>query len=115
MEKKFSIELLEEAVEFIENLDDKPKSKIIYNLNLASRSKNSNLFKKLNEDIWEFRTLYNKQHYRLFAFWDKSDKEETLVICSHGIIKKMSKVPQKSINKAESIRNKYFEAKNKIK
>ena len=115
MEKKFSIELLEEAVEFIENLDDKPKSKILYNLNLASRSKDSNLFKKLNEDIWEFRTLYNKQHYRLFAFWDKSDKEDTLVICSHGIIKKTNKIPQKSINKAESIRNQYFEEKNKKK
>ena len=37
------------------------------------------LFKKLNDEIWEFRTLYNKTHYRLFAFWDKTDKDMTLL------------------------------------
>lgn len=36
-------------------------------------------------EIWEFRTLYNKSYYRLFAFWD-TDKD-SLVIATHGIIK----------------------------
>lgn len=36
------------------------------------------LFKKLNDNIWEFRTLYNSKAYRLFPFWDKSKKNDTL-------------------------------------
>ena len=93
MKRKFSINLLEEAIEFIENLDEKSKVKVLYNLNLATLKNDKNLFKKLNDQIWEFRTLYNKEALRLFAFWDKTDKEETLVICTHGIVKKTQKIP----------------------
>lgn len=72
--------------------------------------KNKELFKKLeNSNIWEFRTLYCKTAYRLFAFWDK--EEETLVIATHGIIKKAQKTPSKEIAKAEAIRKYYFENK----
>jgi len=46
------------------------------------------LFKKLKGEIWEFRTLYNKTHYRIFAFWDQDGKEKTLVLTIHGTIKK---------------------------
>ena len=46
----------------------------------------NSLFKKLeNTDIWEFRTLYNGNAYRLFAFWDT--EEDTLVIATHGMIR----------------------------
>ena len=33
-------------------------------------------FRKMTgtDDIWEFRTLYNNQYIRLFAFWDKKDQ-----------------------------------------
>ncbi len=47
--------------------------------------------------------------YRLFAFWDKSDKTETLVISTHGIVKKVDKVPKAEIEKAEKIKSGYFE------
>ena len=68
------------------------------------------LFKKLeNSEIWEFRTLYNKLAYRLFAFWDK--EEETLIIATHGIIKKTQKTPLKEIIKAERLRQEYFNNK----
>ena len=52
---------------------------------------------------------YNKTAYRLFAFWDKD--EETLVIATHGIIKKTQKTPSKEIAKAEAIRKEYFKNK----
>ena len=71
------------------------------------------LFKKLDNEIWEFRTKYNKSHYRIFAFWDKSDNKETLVIATHGILKKTDKTPIKEIAKAKSMMKQYFE--NKIK
>lgn len=48
------------------------------------------LFKKLeNSNIWEFRTLYNGNCYRLFSFWDT--ETDTLVIATHGIVKKTQK------------------------
>ncbi len=71
--------------------------------------------KKLQGEIWEFRTLFNKTHFRIFAFWDKDDKQEILVLTTHGIIKKTDKTPEKEIVKAERIRLKYFELKNERK
>lgn len=33
-----------------------------------------------------------KTHFRLFAFWDKSNKEDTVVISTHGLVKKQTKL-----------------------
>ena len=54
----------------------------------------------------------NLQH-RLFAFWDKSHKIETLVISTHGVIKKTDKVSQTDIDKAKAIMRVYFDNKTK--
>ena len=51
--------------------------------------------------------------YRLFAFWDKDTN--TLVVATHGIVKKTQKTPSSEIAKAEGIRKQYFEIKNKEK
>lgn len=73
---------------------------------------NSELFKKLeNSEIWEFRTLYTGVAYRLFAFWDTAT--QTLVVATHGIIKKTHKTPKKEIARAEAIVKRYYELKNK--
>lgn len=66
---------------------------------------------RLITEIWEFRTLFNKIAYRLFAFWDT--ETETLVIATHGIIKRTQKTPSKEIARAEEIRKLYFEHKKK--
>ena len=71
------------------------------------------LFKKLTDEIWEFRTKYNKNCYRLLVFWDKTDNKETLVVCAHGFIKKTKKIPKSDIEKAKLIMKKYFENGNK--
>jgi phage-related protein len=71
-------------------------------------------FKKLKGEIWEFRTLINKIHYRLFAYWDKSVNNETFVISAHGIIKKTDKTPPGDIAKAENLRKLYFEQKSQL-
>ena len=94
-------------------VDEKSRNKIILNIDKAKIKNDSSLFKKLNGEIWEFRTLFNKTQYRIFAFWDKEDNNETLVLATHGIIKKTGKTPVKEIEKAEQIRLKYFELKNK--
>lgn len=105
---KFHVEFLEEAAEFLELLDEKIRVKIIYNITKARYSNDKELFKKLNDEAWEFRTLYKNIHYRLFAFWDKRMSSETLIICTHGIIKKSQKTPQADLIKAESLRKLYF-------
>ncbi|WP_194852162.1 type II toxin-antitoxin system RelE/ParE family toxin [Nonlabens antarcticus] len=109
MKPKFEVVFLEQAIDFMSKLDAKAKKKIYYNLDKAKLQNDPKLFKKLTDDIWEFRTLYQGFQYRLFAFWDKTDKSETLVLSTHGIIKKVSKVTKAEIEKAMKIRAEYFE------
>jgi phage-related protein len=113
MKANFEVELLPEAVIFLESLDEKVRDKIYYNIRKSQILNDKELFKKLNEFIWEFRTLYESKSYRLFSFWDKSADKETLVIATHGIIKKTQKTPLKEIQKAEEIRKIYLENKSK--
>ncbi|TDG35240.1 type II toxin-antitoxin system RelE/ParE family toxin [Pedobacter changchengzhani] len=111
MDKRFEIIFLEEAFEFLKGLERKHYEKILYNIRKAQIETDPELFKKLNNDVWEFRTLYQGLQYRLLAFWDKTSSTETLVISTHGFIKKRSKVPDNEIQKATQIRTKYFEEK----
>lgn len=112
--KRFEVLFLTEAREFLLSLDEKSRDKIIFNIDKAKIKTDNQLFKKLKGEIWEFRTLFNKTHFRIFAFWDKENKQETLVLSTHGIIKKTGKTPEKEIDKAEQIRVKYFELKKEL-
>jgi len=96
-------------------LTTKHGEKIYYNIRKAQIVNNEELFKKLNEFIWAFRTLYNGKAYWLFSCWEKSNNNETLVIATHGILKKTQKTPPKEIRKAEEIRKGYLASKNKKK
>lgn len=108
--RKFSVIYSEEADTFLTELSDKVRAKILYNIEKASYSNDPQLFKKLeNTDIWEFRTLFDSIQYRLLAFWDKRDNKNTLVIATHGFVKKSQKTPPKEIAHAEQIRTIYFE------
>ena len=110
-EYKLRVVLMDEALTFVRSLPLKVQQKITYNFKKTELGvMDKELFKKLeNSEIWEFRTLFNGSCYRLFSFWDT--ETETLVIATHGIIKKSQKTPPKEITKAEEIRKKYFELK----
>jgi mRNA-degrading endonuclease RelE of RelBE toxin-antitoxin system len=69
MNPKYRIEFLNEAVEFLNGLDEKAREKIYYNLKKSQITNDNTLFKKLNDEIWEFRTLYKQTQYRLFVFF----------------------------------------------
>ncbi|MCB0604862.1 MAG: type II toxin-antitoxin system RelE/ParE family toxin [Ignavibacteriae bacterium] len=114
MGQKFEIVFLDDAFEFLKELDKKDYKKILYNITKSQRENDPNLFKKLVDEIWEFRTKFQGKQYRLLAFWDKTESKNTLVISTHGFIKKQSKVPNKEIKKAEGIRQQYFKNKNKV-
>jgi phage-related protein len=103
--------LMKEAREFLLSLPIKVKEKIAFNYSkILNGYIDNEIFKKLDDsNIWEFRTLYNGNCYRLFAFWDT--ETGTLILATHGIVKKTQKTPAKEIAKAEEIRKRYFEAK----
>lgn len=105
---KFSVIYLKQAQKYIYLLDEKTRAKIFGNIDLARFTLDPELLKKLTGEIWEFRTLHNGIKYRLLAFWDKRDNVNTLVVATHGFIKKESKIPKTEINKALEIRKKYF-------
>ncbi len=111
----FETIFLEEADEFMQSLDRKSQQKVMYNVRIAEQTNDPELFKKLNENIWEFRTKFLAKQIRILAFWDKSEKTETLVLATNGFIKKTSKTPMSEIERAERIRNKYFNENKKSK
>lgn len=108
---KIQVVLLDEALIFVRSLPLKVQQKITYNYKKIEHGiVDKELFKKLeNSEIWEFRTLFNGNCYRLFSFWDT--ETGTLIVATHGIVKKTQKTPQKEIAKAEEIRQQYFELK----
>ncbi|QRR01316.1 type II toxin-antitoxin system RelE/ParE family toxin [Dyadobacter sandarakinus] len=113
MNKLFEILILEEALEFLTGLDKKHSEKILFNIRKSQVKTDPELFKKLTDEIWEFRTLYQGLQYRLLAFWDKTLPTDTLVVSTHGFIKKRSKVAHKEIQKALTMRTEYFSNKQK--
>ena len=100
---------LEEALSFIESISKSAGDKlleIVHRVECGER--NPVIFSKLEgTEIWEFRTLYNKVKYRLFAFWDT---QTDMFMCMIGSILALlifRKLHDKSMNKVLS----WFEAK----
>jgi phage-related protein len=108
VEKKFEVEFLPDAVALMDTLDGKSQEKIYYNIRKAQVINDSDLFKKLTTNIWEFRTIYNQTYYRLFAFWGKRGGQRTIVVATHGLVKKTAKTPTSDLEKAERLRKQYF-------
>ena len=109
LERRFRTILSEEVLEFLKKQDVKARQKILFNIRKAEVVTDPELFKKLTEDIWEFRTLWKKSRYRLLAFWDRDEETVVVVVC--GFIKKQHKVPLKELEKAVSMRSEYLRNK----
>lgn len=101
--------MLEGAREFLQNIDRKARYKFLFNIDKSKKFNDPKVFKKLDNDIWEFRLEFIKQQHRLLAFWDKRNNKNTLVVCTHGFIKKTDKVPKSEIEKARHLMRLYFE------
>jgi hypothetical protein len=107
----FNVYYLEGADQFLATLDQKTYKKVSNTINSARQTLDPEIFKKLRDGIWEFRVHFAKRQIRLLAFWDKTNRENTLVVATHGFIKKVDKVPNKEIRRALQFRQKYFESK----
>jgi phage-related protein len=111
----FDIEFLEEALVFLNDLNENERRKVIYNIDKLRFKLDPVLFKKLTSEIWELRTLYNSKCFRIFAFWYNADQHKKLIIATHGIIKKSNKTPRQEIERSERIRNAFIKAKSSNK
>jgi len=106
MSKNFEVLLSEDAKAFIKSLDIKLQKKIAYNIQKSREVNDTKVLKKLTDEIWEFRTRYDKQQIRLLAFWEPNLK--SLIVCTHGFIKKTQKTPKSEIKKALEFRKNYL-------
>jgi len=62
-------------------------------------------FKKLvKTEIWECRIQQGSNIYRIFCFFDKG----SVIILTHGLVKKTQKTPSDEIKRAEDYRNDYM-------
>ncbi|WP_317196335.1 type II toxin-antitoxin system RelE/ParE family toxin [Salegentibacter tibetensis] len=108
MAGKIKVEFLEEVLQFLDSVDVKAQKKILLNIDKFTHTRDKELFKKLSADIWEFRRLYNKKQYRLFAFWDKRKTNITVVVATHGIIKKNAKNSEEGNSESYRANEKIF-------
>jgi len=70
----FNVEFLEQALIFLTALDTKTRAKILENIRIARFKKDPKLLKKIDKDIWEFRTKFNshKSDFWLFGIRTQS-------------------------------------------
>ncbi len=117
MEKLIEVIFLKQAEEFTNSIEDKPKKKLFQAIRKTKERLFGQWFTKLksSDGIFEFRVDDSGKFYRLFAFWDTEGEEETLVVATHGLIKKTNKTPPAEIRKAEQIKQDYFNEKKKDK
>ncbi len=106
MKQNFEVLLSDEAKTFVMSLGMKLQKKVAYNIQKSREVNDPRILKKITEDIWEFRTRYNKLQIRLLAFWDPNKR--SLIICSHGFSKKTQKVPKSEIKKTLEFRKQYL-------
>ncbi len=95
--------------EFLDSLTGKVAQKITWVLILIEDLDivPSTYFKKLvsTEEIWKCRIQVGSNAYRIFCFFDG----HSVVVLTHGIIKKTQKTPQREIEKAEAYRRDYLQ------
>lgn len=110
MIKPIEVILLPEAENFTDKIEKSAKRKLFYAIRKTKLRLFGDWFEKLKntKDIFEFRVQDSNKFYRLFAFWDKTGEKETLIVCTHGLIKKTNKIPKQDIEKAKLIKDKYF-------
>ena len=92
------------------DLEPKIQDKVTYNIQKAKLIKDERILKKLNKNIWEFKTRVGYQEIRLLAFWDLT--RNSIMIVTHGFFKKTQKTPKIQIEKAEQFRLNYYKFKN---
>lgn len=95
--------------EFLDSLPGKVAQKVTWVLSLLEDLEvmPASYFKKLvgTDDIWECRIQFGSNAYRIFCF----PLGNSVVVLTHGLIKKTQKTPHREIEKAETYRRDYLQ------
>lgn len=98
---------------FLDSLPGKAAQKVAWVLGLIEDLDvvPSIYLKKLvnTEEIWECRIQLGSDAYRIFCFFDGN----SIVVLTHGLIKKTQKTPQREIDRAEAYRRDYLQRRTK--
>lgn len=88
-------------------LDEKTQHKIQQGLLLLATQErlSAKFVKPLREGLYELRTLWNGNIYRVFFIFD----EGRIVVLFNGFQKKTQKTPENEIKKALRIKTEYYE------
>lgn len=113
MIKPIRVVLEEEAREYLDALPLETKKKFILAFDKTQAGLRGDWFEKMTgtDELYEFRVTGKGKWHRLFAFWDKTGKEETLIVGTHGFDKKTNKTPAREIEKAARAKQDYFNEK----
>ena len=95
--------------EFMEGLTAKEREKVDYGLVLLKTQDRlpSKFVKHIKDGLYELRTEYNGNIYRVFFIFD----EGNIVVLFNGFQKKTQKTPSSEITKALMIKERYYEYK----
>ena len=90
-------------------LDEDVEQKVYYSIEmLKTQQRISKKFvKHIREEVYELRTEYGSNIYRVFFCFDKGH----IVILFNGFQKKTDKTPESEIKKAIRLKNEYYESK----
>jgi len=99
--------------EFLDSLPAKAAKKVTWVLNLLEDLDivPSSYFKKLvsAEGIWECRIQFGSNTYRIFCFFIGN----SVVVLTHGLVKKSQKTPKQEIEKAQTYRKDFLKRRMK--
>ena len=98
--------------EFLDSLTGKAAQKIIWVLRLLEDIETvpSTYFRKLTgTDIWECRIQHGQNSYRIFCFFDS----HSVIVLTHGIMKKTQKTPKQEMERAEFYRKEFLSRREK--
>lgn len=95
--------------DFIEQLSPKEREKVDYGLVLLKTIDRlpSKFVKYIRNGLYELRTEYNGNIYRVFFIFD----EDKIVVLFNGFQKKSKRTPINEITKALKIKEEYYEYK----
>ena len=95
--------------EFMKGLTVKEREKVDYGLVLLKTQDRlpAKFVKHIRDGLYEFRTEYNGNIYRVFFIFD----EGKIVVLFNGFQKKSQKIPSGEIAKALKIKEEYYEYK----
>lgn len=98
---------------FLDSLSGKAAQKVMWTLSLLEDMEivPSAYFKKLvnTDEIWECRVQHGSNAYRIFCFF----ADRSIVVLTHGFVKKSQKAPKREIERAETYRKDYLKRREK--